>query len=513
MTAMTWARIRRFGAPALAFAAAAAFFSVVHRVDAGLTDRDGYYHARLASLLPARRLSRSFHWTQASAWKDRYCDKEFLYHVLMAPFARGEDPVRGAILFSTLLSAAVFAGFYVLVRSERAPAAWAWTLLLAGSAAPFLLRTSFVRPHVLALLIVLAAWRALLRGQVALLAALGFVLSWSYSFPLILPALALVYLAGQGMAGEKPQPRLLAAAAGGVLAGLVLHPYSPNSLDSLATYLQVVRIAAVERSMAAVEVGRELAPYSSRGFLQLHGAMTALLVGLGLAGWTTRRRLSGQAFGTQAAAWAALLGTMVFPRFVEYAAPLCVLAAALAVRDILEEGGRGALQDWARRNRALAWGLAAALLLALGGTALSAGAYTLTLSAGDDAPRFKGAAQWMAENLEPEETVVNLWWDDFPELFYDAPRQRYLVGLDPTYMLRWDPQKALRLEAIRAGRAPIDAAWLAEAFGARVMVLRAPYTRYYPQLDWRLWQPVYADATAAVYALVGPHAPKAQEAK
>ncbi|MBI5594916.1 MAG: hypothetical protein HY928_02380 [Elusimicrobia bacterium] len=439
--------------------------------------------------------------------------REFLYHVLMAPFAQGEEPIQGVLLLSTLLSAAVFSWFYIVLRSERAPAAWAWTLLLAGSAATFLLRTSFVRPHVLALLIVLAAWRALLRGQVALLAALGFVLSWSYSVPLILPALALVYLAGQGIAGEKPQPRLLAAAAGGVLAGLVVHPYSPNSLDGLATCLQAVRIAALERSLAAVEVGRELAPYSSRGFLQFHGGMTALLGGLALAGWTTRRRLSGQAFGTLAAAWAAFLGTMVFPRFVEYAAPLCVLATALAVRDILEEGGRGALQDWARRNRAAAGAVLLALLLGLGGTALSAAAYTLTLSAGDDPPRFGGAAQWMAANLEPEETVVNLWWDDFPELFYDAPRQNYLVGLDPTYRLRWDAQKALRLEAIRAGRAPIDAAWLAEAFGARVMVLRAPYTRFYPQLDWRLWQPVYADATAAVYALVGPHAPKAQAAE
>lgn len=498
---------RKWLPPALTFVMAALFFARLHSASGGPTDRDAFYHARAAATLTERGFSRSFPWTKASVWAERYCDKEFLYHVALAPFAQGEEPLVGVILVSTLLSAAVFAVFHLLLRAEGTPAPWAFTLLLAGAAGPFLLRVSYVRPHVAAILVVLGAWRPLMKGDERWLAGLGFLLSWTYSFPLILPALALVYALGRAASGEPFAWRPVAAAAGGVLAGLVVHPYSPNSLDSLATYLQVVRIAALERSLAAVEVGRELAPYSSRGFLELHAPMTLALTVLSVSGWTTSRRLGGAALGTLAAAWATVLGTMVFPRFVEYAAPLTVLAVALAARDLAKDGGREALERAAKARPAAAWAVGAGLVCVLLACGLSAAAYAFTVGAGNDGPRFRGAAAWFSENLEPGETVLNLWWDDFPELYYDAPGQRYLVGLDPTYMLRWDPERALRLEAMRAGRVPLDPDWLAEAFKARVLVLRAPYVRYYPQLDWKLWQPVYADATAAVYALRGPQGP------
>ncbi|MDE2291712.1 MAG: hypothetical protein KGL53_06485, partial [Elusimicrobia bacterium] len=131
---------RRWAAPFLVFAAFAAFFGELHARSGGLTDHDGYYHARLAQMLPSRGFSRSFPWTQASPWKDSFCDKEALYHVLLAPFARGPEPVKGAMVFASLLGAAVFAGFYLLLRSERAPAPWAFVMLLGGAAGPFLLR-------------------------------------------------------------------------------------------------------------------------------------------------------------------------------------------------------------------------------------------------------------------------------------------------------------------------------------------------------------------------------------
>jgi hypothetical protein len=85
----------------------------------GLFERDGYYHARLAQLLPERGLSRSFPWTQVSTWKDRFCDKEILYHVAMAPFARlAAEPLHGALLFSVLLAAAVIGALWWILSAR-----------------------------------------------------------------------------------------------------------------------------------------------------------------------------------------------------------------------------------------------------------------------------------------------------------------------------------------------------------------------------------------------------------
>ena len=61
-----------------------------------LVDRDSLYHARYAQLLPERGLARDFPWTQESVWRDRFSDKEFLFHILLVPFCRGDDPAPGA---------------------------------------------------------------------------------------------------------------------------------------------------------------------------------------------------------------------------------------------------------------------------------------------------------------------------------------------------------------------------------------------------------------------------------
>ena len=56
----------------------------------GLAERDGYFHARYAQMFFQRGLDRQFPWTQASIWRDHFCDKEFLYHAGMAAYALGE---------------------------------------------------------------------------------------------------------------------------------------------------------------------------------------------------------------------------------------------------------------------------------------------------------------------------------------------------------------------------------------------------------------------------------------
>jgi hypothetical protein len=59
-------------------------------------------------------------------------------------------------------------------------------------------------------------------------------------------------------------------------------------------------------------------------------------------------------------------------------------------------------------------------------------------------------------------------------------------------------------------RLPIDAQALADAFGARYMIIRTPNARFYPQLISGAWEPVYHDNQAAIFALTGPLGPAAR---
>ncbi len=487
--------------PGIVFAYFLGFFIYIHSQPGGQIERDGYFHARAAQSLPSRGLSRKFPWTQASVWKDSFHDKEFLFHVMLAPFARGEQPIRGAAAASSILAASIFVAFFLLMRAHAVPWPLFGTTILAAMGGPFLLRLSFVRAHVLSIFLFIIALHFLLSRKTKALAFLGFVYAWSYSVPFVFPFFAFLYCLGRKLSGEEAHWELTGAAFAGVLGGLTLHPYTPLSLVSLWTHLQILSIAVTQRSLAAVEVAREFAPYGTRDFLLAYPGLALSALGLSLAGWRMGKKASAETMGLITAAAGACIGTMIVSRTIEYAAPLMAAAVMFAARDALDEKTVGSVLAWMKKKQRPTFLIKPGLFLIVLGLHTYALGYVFNMARNNDPPRFEGAAKWMAENLEEGETVVNLWWDDFPDLYYSAPRQRYLAGLDPTFMLQWDKEKALKLERMRTVQEPLDKTWLSETFNARVMILRAPATRYYRELQWSVQRPVYADRTSAIYAL------------
>jgi hypothetical protein len=49
---------------------------------------------------------------------------------------------------------------------------------------------------------------------------------------------------------------------------------------------------------------------------------------------------------------------------------------------------------------------------------------------------YRGAAEYLKSQAASGEIVVHADWDDFPPLFYWDDAQRYIMGLDPTFMFR-----------------------------------------------------------------------------
>ncbi|MCK6472251.1 MAG: hypothetical protein L6R28_10935 [Planctomycetes bacterium] len=462
-------------------------FGGVHFASPGLSERDGYYHARLANQFFERGLSREFPWTQASTWREGYCDKEFLYHALMAPFCTNDaEPVRGALVLQTLLAALVVGMLWFVLRKQDVPHAWAFAALLLVMGVPVLYRMAMVRSHVLSMALAVFGMHLLYRQRWKALLALGFVYAWSYTFPMVLVMFAAPYVVGHWVGGGRLDWRSPLAAFAGVMLGLVVHPYSPQTLETFATILEIVRMGFSGRRHAELELGKEIYAYSTRAFLLAFPVWLAGMAAVTLCGWRLGRRLTPQAFGALFAALAWLAMTMTFSRFMEYGAPLACLAFGLIARDAWAANAapqeapqietppkdtprRGGMAGLMRKDAA-----AAVLLLVVSAHAWIAYVFVRE-SMKCPPPRFRAASAWMAEHLEPGETVVNLWWDDFPDLYYDGYRQRYLWGIDPTFTLRLEPNGeglAKLLEDMRAGRVPLDGAVLRKVFGARVMAVR-----------------------------------------
>jgi hypothetical protein len=338
-------------------------------------------------------------------------------------------------------------------------------------------------------------WRAVL--------VLSFVYAWSYTVPFVLVMTAAPLALGVWLARGGLDWRSVLAAGGGALLGLVVHPYSPLTLETFLTITQIVRLGLEGTERSGVELGNEIYPYPLPVFADIYPLVLLGAAALAAAVAWRWRALKAETRGLAFAAafWFAL--TMVSARFTEYLVLLLAAAVAFAVRDLAAPGTR--LRGWLdfdpRRRRAA---LALALLLLVGFHARSLGFYRV-YQTGFAPPRFfDGAAAYMAQHLAEGETVLNLFWDDFPDLFYSAPRQRFVWGLDPVFTLRFDREKAELLEQTRRRQRPLDADRLKEAFGARYLILRAGRASAFEELGRPGLRVVYRDASAVLVRLAEP---------
>jgi hypothetical protein len=250
-----------------------------------------------------------------------------------------------------------------------------------------------------------------------------------------------------------------------------------------------------------MDIGGELYAWRTLDFLMRSPLLALSWLGLAAAGWLAGRRLTPAAMGTLCAALAWLGVSLVYARFQEYSAPFTVLALAFVVRDALEGAD---LRGFFSRRPYACVSLAAGAGLVLSLCHAGALRHLDKMISGHPPPRFRAAAKWMQENLAPGETVANLYWDDFPDLYYDAYRQHFLWALDPYFTVRSDPEAASLLQESAAPRSVEHPDRLAERFGARYMVLSTDNPLRVPSLSRHGVRPAFLDEHAMIVRLTEP---------
>jgi hypothetical protein len=493
--------LRKSALPLLLFLYVACLFGATALLQDGLFERDGYYHARFARMMPERGLSRHFPWTQISTWKDSFCDKEFLYHVAMMPFAQiGKEPIFGARLFVVLLSVAVMVTLYCVLRANRArwPSFFAALPLAMGGL--FIARLGMIRSHVLSMLLVLLGVHFLLGRKWRALFVLGFVYAWSYTVPFVLLITAAPFVMGRWLGRGGLDWRSVVAAGAGSTLGLAIHPYSPITLESILTYVQVFRLGLQGVASSGFELGNEIYPYSLPVFFDIYPLVLITVPLLAALAFAWRRRLAPETVGAVLSSLLWFGMTMASARFVEYSVLLLAVALALLCRDAC--AAESDLPGRLLRNRTARLAILAGALGTLAFFHVYSMKFYVVYQTKAAPPRFfQGASAWMARHLAPGETVINLFWDDFPELFYDGYRQYYLWGLDPTYTIRYDSERANVLERMRKGVQPLDGHVMEALFGSRYLILRASRSGGYPALRLPPFTEVFRDGSSVIFRI------------
>ncbi len=462
-------RARAAAASAVTALAFTGVLGWLHLAEPGLVDGDSYYHTRAAQQLAEHGVRKQFPQAAFSTWSDHYSDKDFLFHVLLIPFVRDEDALVRGGKWAALCGASLVLGgftFTLTVLCIRFGAVWIALFMFSDAMLQIMLKT---RPDLLAMTLFPFEVLCLLTSRWKTLGALSAAHTLGHSSFVLVPFLSLAHGVAHALLGLSWPRRGLVATVAGIGVATICHPYFPNNLS--LTYDQVVEVARSvwgQRPDVPQEIfGRELVAMPVTVLLRLYYPVwLPLLAGLGLAFSARARKslsLASLTLCNVAAGFAAL--SLLSARFATFFAGLAALAAGAVFNDLA--GGRSLGALW----RSGAGARAAAVLLAaclVSSCVLRGPLATRELMKNTLSPEvYRPAIAFLDEVAQPQDQVYHNFWQPFSWLYHVRPDGRYIVGLDPIFLYRADPERFRKMLRVYAGRSPDPYAVIAGDFGAR----------------------------------------------
>lgn len=395
-----------------------------------IIENDGHFHIRYSQLMLERGIPGGLTELRYTIWNDSYRDHHFLFHVMLIPFSLLPDLTLGAkTAAATFATIAGIVFVWALFRfGVRVP--WPWLILFAAGSSGFLYRTELPRVQSLALALLLVISVALMEKRCILIFFAAFANVWLYDSFLLLVIVAGLWMASMRITLGRTEWRPAASLFLGLASGIIINPFFPRNISSYAF--------SIYRSLAPLESIPLPAEWMSEtGWHLLIDNLPIILIAVGLMAITitvgrgnnceNKESRSERLFlALTAVFFLALL--MRSRRFIEYTPPVALLFLATVHRDAWP-----ALLP--KTKRALA--VAAFVIAGIGGV-LVASNFVISTQPDDTYRCYMDAGKWMDKNIPRGETVFPSDWDDFPMLYLNAANVRYVVGMDPLFMLEYD---------------------------------------------------------------------------
>lgn len=428
------------------------FFGWIQATDTFM-DPDSFYHAKIAAMIANNGIVHNFPWTAYTVLPQIYTDHHFLYHLLLVPFVWKINPLVGIKAATIAINTFLALFFYIFLRknSVRWPLLYVFLLL---SNTPFIFRINLPKASGLSLIFIIFILLAIFKKKYIWLLALNFFYVWAYGgWPLgiffaaayCLASFAARKIVAEGQNGIEWKP--LAVSLAGSIAGLMINPYFPNNLKFY--WIQTVQIALVNYQ-SKIGVGAEwygfniteLISYSGGAFLVLGAAMTLFFGNIAV------RKMAGVSYGAVKdvfffliCAGAFFVLTIKSCRNSEYFYPFVLLLAAFIAKHFYN---REAVA-WIRTNLLGIIKLKFLYKIFLGYITLMlfAGFWfnfwkiKRGFEGGFNFSKYQEAMAAARKNSMPGDIIFHSDWDDWPMLFYHNDYNRYIVGLDTTFMYKF----------------------------------------------------------------------------
>ncbi len=468
-------------------------------------DPDAFYHARLSRLLMEKGIKIDFIWLPFSALADYYTDHHLLFHLAVAPLALFLSPWLALKVASVFWSVVFILVFYLFLRVEKVPfASLAVFLLLINF--PFIFRLSLGKSLPLVLIFLLLGFYFFKQGEKLPTFAVSFILVWLYGgWPLLFLMFISYWLlvkvkkwVVKKQANTSTSLPLLSAAAG-FLAGLVVNPYFPQNLKF---YLQQVWYIALVNYQDKIGVGVEWFPYQIDKLVKDLGwvAIAAVVALAGISLLIEKISLDTVWYWCWSLLFLAL--TLKSQRYVEYLVPWLVLFIFYVGRDVKVGTMISKLRQiifsssWQRYFVWLFLLLFAGHLVFFSGRDL----YQLKqhLSQGFRVDQYKAVAEFLQKNTQPGEVIFHSDWGIFPLLWYYNQYNRYIVGLDPTFLYNKDRRRYWQWVYVTAGRVKEVTPIVKKSFTASYALVDQRHPQMLANFLVANWQIIYQDEQATV---------------
>lgn len=411
-------------------------------------DPDSFYHLKVTELLMQQRHALTeFPWLTFTTLAQHYVDHHFLYHVALIPFVTIFGSFVGMKVATVVFAAAAVTAFYALLRYSHVRYSILWTILLVCSYG-FSFRMGLSKAPSVALFTIFVGYLFLIRNNWKGLLMLSFVFVWTYGGFIVLPVIATLYTI-IGFFTDRPHWRMyrtnIIAVVGGTIAGLLIHPSFPQHF--IVYWQQVIQIGVVNYQNV-VSVGSEWYPLTIQDFVAEYAIVIGLtLLALIVFGATTPR----QTVRSKTALVVYLLfflATLKSRRYIEYTLPWAYISIASSMHDagFLDALPQFFRTQFSRMKKNLFTQAVGVLILLFCGFSIPA---TIIASVqrvydahhkGIPFTQFDASGEWLRSHANKGDIVFHSDWDEFPILFYQVPRARYIVGLDPTFMYNADPE-------------------------------------------------------------------------
>jgi len=410
---------------------------------------DAYYHIKYAELYRTLGIKETLNNFSAGEYTtlNKYpTDLSFLYHILLIPFTYG-NLINGSKLAAIIFASLIFVLFYWVLKKFKIKYSFLWTLLFFSASSNFIFRLTLSRAFLLSILFLILGFYLIVKKKYIWLFVLSIFYALTYTASQLILVIGLIYILIEYWKTRKFDWKLLFYPFIGLLIGLITRYDFLQNLYNI--FVQNFYVLFYKLNGVKLSIGNELHIINAPIKINL---ILLFLFGLGISfiiiNFKEKRikknNLSIVYIYTFFLSILFCLLTFMSQRFFEYWTPFTLLFAVFTFKYISQDNyWRNLIAEFLKIFRKKYFSLFwlkpfAFVFLGLIIVFFSYINITQAINSMEENiypfDKYQEAGKWLRQNTPQQSIIFNANWDNFPQLFFYNHQNKYIVGMDPTFM-------------------------------------------------------------------------------